>query len=367
MDSVYLIIVSVGAPLLISLMMVALIIRLSHRYRWYDDINDRKIHTEDTPHIGGIGIFVASTVGVILLYILNSAVFEQALVSFRSFLPLLIAFALIHITGVIDDFTAMHARYKFVIQLVVAGVLAALGYTIKSVALPWFDIVIKLGPAAYVITVIWLAGVSNAINFIDGIDGLAGGVSAIAALAYGILFMIAGAYTSAFIAFTMLGAIIGFLFFNWPPAKIFMGDSGAIYLGFALGALPLLEHSGDVTLLAIIIPFSLLLFPILDTLAAILRRLRRRLSPGSPDKEHTHHKLLDFGLKQPGVLAILYVLTALPCGAVILWAATGNPGFFWLVLATWIVSAVFFILLDALYHKDDPKPNNGQNPAEVTQ
>lgn len=353
MDNVYLIIASTGASLIFSLLLIPLILKLAHRFHWYDDIDHRKVHTEDTPHIGGIGIFLASSAGIILFYILNTFIFKQDIVPFTSLLPIFIAYMAIHITGVIDDFTNMHARYKFVIQIAAAAVIAIMGYAIKAVELPWFEVTIPFGPAAYFITILWLAGASNAINFIDGIDGLAGGISAIAALSFGIVFAITGAYTSALVAFAFLGALLGFLVFNWPPGKIFMGDCGAIFLGFALGALPLLEHSGTTSLISVMIPFSLLLFPLLDMLAAILRRIRRRISIGAPDKEHTHHKLLDFGFKERGILAILYGLSALPCAAVIVWAATGIDGFFWLVIATWVIMIVFFIMLDVKYHRKE--------------
>ncbi len=353
MDSVYQIIATFGSSFIIVIALMPFVLKISHRFRWYADKNPRKIHTNDLPHIGGTGLFLAATLAALLLYLLNTIVFKTGSATFLSFLPLLVAFLLIHITGLIDDFTDMHARYKFLVQFVVAAVLAVMGYTIRAVELPWSDITIHLGPGAYVVTVLWLAGTSNAINFIDGIDGLAAGISAIAALAYGIVFLILGSTTSAFISFALLGALVGFLMFNSPPAKIIMGDCGAIYLGFFLGSLPLLEHSGTSTFLGIMIPFSLLLFPVMDTATAILRRIRRGVSIIKPDREHTHHKLLDLGLSQRQILLVTYTLEILPCAAVIVWAATGNDHFVWLVVATWLIMAAFFIVLDLLYHRGE--------------
>ena len=353
MSSILQILASAGSALILAAVLMPLVLKLSHRNRWYADKDARKIHTNDLPHIGGIGVFIAASLAALLHFLLDYLIFKQGDVSLLRFVQLFIAFLAIHITGLIDDFTDMHARYKFVVQFTAAAAIAFLGYTIRIVELPWFETAIKLGPAAYVVTILWLAGASNAINFIDGIDGLAGGVSAIAALAYGIIFLIIGSFTSAFIAFGLFGALVGFLLFNRPPAKIIMGDCGAIYLGFFLGALPLLEHSGTTTLLGLAIPFSLLLFPVLDTLMAILRRMRRRVSIVKPDKEHIHHKLLDLGFSQRQILAITYTLEFIPCGAVIAWAATGNNGFFWLVLATWIVLLAFFIILDVKHHRNE--------------
>jgi UDP-GlcNAc:undecaprenyl-phosphate/decaprenyl-phosphate GlcNAc-1-phosphate transferase len=359
MDSSFQIIASAGSALIIATVLMPIILKISHHFRWYADKDPRKIHTNDLPHIGGTGVFIAATLAVVLHYLLDHFIFNLGDASFIRFLPLLIAFFVIHVTGLIDDFTDMHARYKFVIQFATAAVVAFMGYTIRVVELPWLETTIRLGPAAYLITILWLAGTSNAINFIDGIDGLAGGISAIAASAYGVVFLIIGSYTSAFIAFAMLGALVGFLLFNRPPAKIIMGDCGAIYLGFFLGSLPLLEHSETTTLLGIAIPFSLLLFPVLDTLMSIVRRLRRKISIVKPDREHIHHKLLDLGLSQRQILVITYALEALPCAAVIVWAATGNHNFFWLVLATWIIMLAFFIILDVIYHRKEwPLPES---------
>ncbi|MBT3273766.1 MAG: undecaprenyl/decaprenyl-phosphate alpha-N-acetylglucosaminyl 1-phosphate transferase, partial [Spirochaetales bacterium] len=199
-------------------------------------------------------------------------------------------------------------------------------------------------------TIFWIAGISNAINFIDGMDGLSSGTSLIAALTFGIVFSILGNATSAMISFALFGALVGFLFFNWPPAKIFMGDSGAIFIGFALGALPFLEQSGSSSLLIVCLLISVVLFPVLDTFASMIRRTRRKISVIVPDKEHTHHKLLDFGMSEIKALTILYSLSAIPCVSVIIWAATGNGNFFWLVVATWIIMLMFFIILDFKYH-----------------
>ncbi len=352
MDSVYQIIASTGSACIIAAGLMPLVLSMSHRFRWYANKDPRKIHTNDLPHIGGVAFFLGATLAVILSYLLDYFIFKTG-ASFRQFLPLLIAYLMIHLTGLVDDFADIHARYKFVVQFAAAATLAFLGYTIKVIHLPWFDTAINLGPAAYIVTIVWLAGTSNAINFIDGMDGLAGGTSAIAALSYGVVYLITGSNISAYIAFALLGALIGFLFFNRPPASIIMGDCGSIYLGFFLGSLPLLEHSGTVSLLHLLIPFSLLLFPVLDTLTAILRRMRQRVSIIRPDREHTHHKLLDLGFTQRQILAITYTLELLPCAAVIVWAATDNDNFFWLVLATWIIMAAFFIVLDRVYHRGE--------------
>ena len=358
MDILYLVIASIGFALLPNLAFIPFINRLSHRHKWYDHIDPRKIHTGNIPATGGVGIFFTSMFAVILFYIVGGSFFGGSLVSFTRVLPILIAMMVIHITGVDDDFANIRARYKFLIQLAVATIVVLLGYNIESVAMPAFGITLKLGFASYFITILWMAGVSNAINLVDGMDGLAGGLSAMCALFYGIIFVVLGSYASAVIAFAIFGAIVGFLFHNWPPAKIFMGDCGAIFIGFALAALPLIEHSGEVSLLFVMIPLSLLLVPILETFASMIRRLRRKTPIYYADKEHTHHKLLDFGVSQRGILFIIYGLSAIPSVAVLVWAVLGINSLFWLVLAAWVIVLVFFSVLDMMYHRH----SNGKGP-----
>ena len=358
MDIVYLVIASIGFAFLPNLGFIPLIKRLSHRFKWYDHIDPRKIHTGNIPATGGVGIFFTSIFAVILFYLVGGSFFSGSLLPFTRILPVLIAFLAIHITGIVDDFANIRARHKLILQLIVATALVLLGYNIKAVVLPTFGITLNLGYASYIITILWLAGISNAINLVDGIDGLAGGLSAMCALFYGIIFTVLGSFTSAIIAFAIFGAIVGFLFHNWPPAKIFMGDCGAIFIGFALGVLPLIEHSGEVSLLFAMIPLSLLLVPILETFTSIIRRVRRRQPIYIPDREHTHHKLLDFGISQRWILTIIYGLSAIPSVAVLVWAIVGIDGLFWLVLAAWVIVLVFFSLLDMMYNRH----TNGKGP-----
>ena len=358
MDTLYLVIASFGFAFLPNLAFIPVINRLSHRFKWYDHIDPRKIHTGNIPATGGVGIFFTTIFAVVLFYLVGGSFFSGALLPFTRILPVIMAFLAIHITGIVDDFVTIRARYKLILQLLVAGILVSLGFNIKAVVMPAFGITLNLGYASYIITILWLAGISNAVNLMDGMDGLAGGLSAICALFYGIIFAVVGSYTSAVIAFAIFGAIVGFLFHNWPPAKIFMGDCGAIFIGFALAALPLIEHSGEVSLLFAMIPLSLLLVPILETFASIIRRVRRKKPIYDPDREHTHHKLIDFGISQRGILSIIYGLSAIPSIAVLIWAIVGIDALFWIVLATWVVVLVFFSLLDMMYQRH----NNGKGP-----
>ena len=351
MDIFFLPLISFGIALALSLVTIPTILNLSHKFHWYDDLDERKIHSGNMPHIGGIGIAASSLVGLALFLLINTIFPAVKIISFSSFLPFLLSYLVIHFTGVFDDFLNMKARYKFLFQIGAACLVAFTGNAINSIELPWFSTTVHLGFLARLITIVWLVGVCNAMNFIDGMDGLAGGVSAIAALFYGVFFTVTGSFFTAAFAFALFGALIGFLFFNWPPAKIFMGDCGALFLGFALASLPLIEHSGQVTLPVLLAPFGLLLIPVLDTVFSIFRRIKRKIAVYSPDKEHTHHKLLDMGFEQPLILGIFYGLATLPGIFIVLWIVFEKSYFFWFEIFSWLIIVGFFILLDWAYHK----------------
>jgi UDP-GlcNAc:undecaprenyl-phosphate GlcNAc-1-phosphate transferase len=149
--------------------------------------------------------------------------------------------------------------------------------------------------------------ISNAINFIDGMDGLAGGISGFAALSMGIISLLQGAVLTSVLCFALFGAILGFLVFNYPPAKIFMGDSGSLFLGFCLAAFPLAGGISKISAFGtLLVPVTLLTIPILDMITSVLRRVRNKVSILHPDKEHIHHRLLDMGLNQRQILGVLY-------------------------------------------------------------
>lgn len=346
MNILLLILTSAGFSLIAVLLLTFILIKLSHRYAWYDKVDERKIHTGNIPAVGGIGILVAALTGFFLFLSLSNKFSTVSLTSFSRFLPFLLAFLLIHLVGLIDDFINMPARYKLLIQIGAACIVAFTGNTIETVTLPWFDLSIRFGPVSYFITIIWLVGVCNALNFLDGMDGLAGGVSAIGALFYGIIFLLQAAYISAAVSFALFGALLGFLFFNRPPAKIFMGDCGALFLGFVLGAIPLLENSGSVPLSVAMLPVSILLLPILDTFTSIFRRTKQGKRIYFPDKGHTHHKLLDKGTKEPTILLIMYGLALFPAVSILLWIVIKSEHLFWLTAFSWASVLSFFIYLE---------------------
>lgn len=297
------------AAFLANALVTPVILAVAHRFSWYDDTDHRKIHSEDTPRLGGIGIFLAFVVVVVLG--LRFVVFPARLHPWSSSSLALMMGGLLamHCLGVYDDFTNLRAPLKFLIQII-SGVLVALsGATLQRIALPFAGTLVLPTWIAFPLTVLWIVSISNALNLIDGADGLAGGVAMIASLFMGIIAFGQGGLFVAVIAFALFGATAGFLLFNFPPARIFMGDGGSLTLGFLLAVIPLLGITGNSTApmtVPLVTVLSLLYLPIVDTVLAIVRRVRRGLPVHSPDREHIHHRLIDRGVHGRRLLAVIY-------------------------------------------------------------
>jgi UDP-GlcNAc:undecaprenyl-phosphate GlcNAc-1-phosphate transferase len=215
--------------------------------------------------------------------------------------------SIIVLTGVLDDKFQISPKQKLIGQLIAALVVVFYGGKINILNLPFVDGYVVLGYLGIPITILWIIGVTNAINLIDGLDGLAAGVSTIAALSLSATGFLIGNYTVAFISLILVGATLGFLYFNFHPASIFMGDSGSLFLGFSLATLSLL-HFKQVTMVTFIIPILVLCVPISDTLYAIIRRLLNKQPISAPDKNHTHHRLLSMGFSHRGAVIVIYVI-----------------------------------------------------------
>ncbi len=291
----------------VSALLIPIIIRLSHKHKWYDLPDKRKIHTGLIPRLGGVGIFLSFTSAIFIatsLFILLKNTSPRFSVHKGIFI--IIPLTLIHLIGLVDDFHNLKARTKFILQIVAASIVTLGGFYIRNVTIPYIG-TFGLGIFSYPITVLWIVGLTNALNLVDGMDGLAGGISAFAAFSLGIIMLIKGNITGMVLSFAILGSVIGFLFYNFPPAKIFMGDSGSLFLGFSLSVIPLISmgnsSNGKGILLA---ATTLFLIPILDTAAAIFRRIKEKRPIYSPDRKHLHHRLLDLGLKERKILAIIY-------------------------------------------------------------
>lgn len=334
--------------ILCSLVGTALVRFIAVQRSWYDDPSDpRKIHSGKIPRLGGVGMFwaFALTLGGAAL-VLRGGAFATA--TFAP--PLILAFGIAHFTGLVDDFRNIRAWKKLVLQILAAVILVAAGFRFRSLPLPGQSL--ELGVFSYPLSLLWIVGVTNAVNMIDGMDGLAGGLSAIAAFTYGVIYATVGNSAAALAAFALAGAIGGFLLHNYPPAKIFMGDSGSLFLGIALASLPLLHRGANPQEAGILPGITLVLIPVLDVFACMLRRLKRGVSPMSPDKEHLHHKLMSLGFENRTALLIIYsAQLGLAC-LVLSGLIVPYRFFFGILMLAWAGMALGFIWL---HFATDPK------------
>ena len=207
--------------------------------------------------------------------------------------------------GLIDDLYTLNAKFKLFIQIAIVTLVYLLGVKITTIINP-FGGTIQLGHFSYIITLLWIVGISNAVNFIDGVDGLAGSVITVNSITLAIIAvaMVPPNPISALIGFILAGSTLAFLTYNFNPAKIFMGDSGALFAGFLLATLSITGVMKGAAL-AIILPFVVLAVPIIDITYASLRRISKGKSPFVADAEHIHHKLLNAGFSQKKTVAIL--------------------------------------------------------------
>lgn len=261
-------------------------------------LDARRMHKKPTPRIGGLAIFLGFTVATLVFCEPSAELYA-----------IWIGGAILVILGIIDDIFRLNAWVKLLVQLCVAGIAVCFGMLIDHITL--FGLVIEFGAFSIPITMLWIIGLSNAINLIDGLDGLACGVSAITALSVFTVVLITGDTTSALLTAILIGSCVGFLPYNRNPAKIFMGDTGALFLGYTLSIISVQGLFKLHTVLSFLVPFSIFALPIFDTLVAICRRLIHGQSPFHADRGHLHHKLVDMGFSHKEAVRILYAISAL--------------------------------------------------------
>jgi UDP-GlcNAc:undecaprenyl-phosphate/decaprenyl-phosphate GlcNAc-1-phosphate transferase len=306
--------------LLITLVITPLVKRFAVSLNAVDKPGTRKIHTNATPRMGGLGIFVGFSLSVVLFAILKNDIFLSLLYS-KDYLYIYLGALVMLGLGIADDKVGLNAKIKFTVQFTVAIFLVCNGLLIERITNP-FGAPFELGWIAYPITVIWIVGVTNAINLSDGLDGLASGICLISALTMFAISLITKNAALLVLSAALIGALLGFLRYNFNPAQIFMGDTGSLSLGFLLATLSIKGSLVSSTTVSLLIPVIAMGLPIIDTLFAIVRRLITGKNPFSADKQHVHHRLLSFGLNQRQVVILLYGICILfGCIALALTAA----------------------------------------------
>ena len=263
----------------------------------------RRMHKKPIPRLGGLAIY-----GGFLCSILIFGQLDETM------LCVLLGAAIIVALGIFDDVLALGAKLKFVVQIVAAAIPVCIGdlqIGLFTNLNPLSDTpFVHLGTLAVPVTIIWIVGITNAVNLIDGLDGLAVGVSSIAAITMLAVALLTGNMPIAITMAALAGACIGFMPYNLNPAKIFMGDTGSTFLGYMLATVSIMGLFKFYAVISFAVPFLILGLPIFDTANAIIRRVAAGRSPMSPDRGHVHHKLIDMGFNQKQAVAILYAISA---------------------------------------------------------
>ena len=266
----------------------------------------RHVHQTAVPRIGGIAIAIAFATPILALFVVDSAVSDVVRESSRLVLGAMLGSALMCVTGLIDDARGLRVAHKLLVQVVVACIAYAFGFRIEAIYVPLVGD-LPMGIFGLPVTVLWIVGVTNAVNLIDGLDGLAAGVVFFAALTNFVITQISGFVLIGVMMAAIMGALLGFLFYNFNPARIFMGDAGSYFLGFLLATTSLAGASIKTsTAVSMLVPIIALGVPIFDTLFSMVRRWLERRPIFSPDRGHVHHRLLDMGITHRRAVLILY-------------------------------------------------------------
>jgi len=342
--------------LFISYLLTPLIQSRALKLGVLDKPSTRKIHTTAVPRLGGVGIYFSLFL-TSLVFIAMYWHYKVSVIGTFSLLGIVAGGTIIFLLGLLDDIEPLAARYKLFIQIIAASIAWYLGIRIIHVVNPFYhaDLAffsLSIGDqvfhfertVSYLITLTWIIGITNAINLVDGMDGLATGVSLISAIA---IWGVAVDYRisqpgGALMAATLAGALLGFLRWNFNPARIFLGDSGAYLTGFVLACLSVSCVIKKVAI-AVISPVLFLLFalPIIDTLFAIIRRTINRKSIFDPDKGHLHHRILAFGVSQKYASYLLYLISAL-LGLLATYLVSFKSSIRFLALSVFVISIALF-------------------------
>ena len=292
--------------LVISFLMTPVVKTFAYKVGAIDVPKDeRRMHKVPIPRLGGLAIFIGFMVSILLFVDIRGNQQMQSI---------LLGAVVIVVLGVVDDIMALPALLKFVVQIVAALIPATHGVRILAFSNPNIfsdNLYWVLGSLSIPVTVLWIVAITNSVNLIDGLDGLANGVSAISATTMLVIAMMASEAQVAVVMAALVGASVGFMPYNLNPAKMFMGDTGATFLGYILATMSIQGLFKYYAVISFVVPFLILGLPIFDTAFAFIRRIAHGQSPMHADRSHIHHRLIDMGLNQKQAVATLYVISAI--------------------------------------------------------
>ncbi len=287
-------------PFLVSVALTPLVRLFAIKIKAVDQPNERKVHQTPMPRLGGLAIFIAVSVALRMFTDLTA----------DPLLPIFLGSLVIILLGIVDDIRPLSARIKLLFQVIAAIIVVVGGVNIEFINIPLTDKVLNLGNFSYIFTILWIVGITNALNLIDGLDGLATGVASISLATIFVMSLIMGKMTIMIITLVLLAAAVGFLIYNFYPAKIFLGDSGSLYLGYMLATISILGFK-NIAVVSFLFPIVILAVPIFDTIFAIIRRFRNGEAITVADRGHLHHCLLAMGLSHRQTVLVIYGISAL--------------------------------------------------------
>lgn len=346
------------ASFLLSFMSTPVVKFLAERFQVVDVPKDsRRMHKKTMPLMGGLAMFYG--------FIVSIAVFVPFS---REIIGLLLGSLIIVVVGIIDDKKNLNPLIKLIFQIVAALVAVYFGHSIHFLTIPSLsggEIPFFLySPYTEIITVIWIVGITNAVNFIDGLDGLAAGISSISSLSILFISIIMNNSVVTPIAAALAGCCLGFLPFNSNPAKIFMGDTGSMFLGYVLAVISVQGAFKGYALISFVLPILVLGLPLFDTLFAIIRRIVHRKPIMTADRGHLHHRLIDMGFNQKQAVTIMYSISSLlGIGAVVM-AARGIAQGITLMVSIVPILAIALFIAASREHTSEEKNDNNDNKGE---
>jgi len=301
MYDVYQILINCFLAVILCAVLTPMVRKLSFKVGAVDVPGERRVNKKVMPSMGGLAIYL--TFFIILFF------FQP--VPLSTSIPIMLASTIVLATGIIDDITEISPKMKMG-GLLLAAVVVTLtnDLTVAQLGIPFIGEIILPAWIGFPFTILWIVAISNAINLIDGLDGLASGISIIALITMGItsiFFLTSTSYMVSVMIFSLVGSIIGFLPYNFYPAKIYLGDTGALFLGFMISVLSLYGLK-NVTIVSLIIPIVILGIPITDTIYAMLRRKLNHVPISSADKHHMHHRLMSLGLTHRQTVVVIYLV-----------------------------------------------------------
>lgn len=343
-----------AAAALVSFLTTPLVKTLAYKVGAIDVPKDnRRMHKEPIPRMGGLAIFLAFLLAVLVFADID-----------RQLRGILLGSVMIVVLGVMDDIMALKALPKLFVQIAAAGVAVYYGCVIQFISNPniFSDATyLNIGWLSVPVTVIWIVAITNAVNFIDGLDGLAVGVSAISSASLIVIALLVAETNIAIVMCALFGACLGFIPYNKNPAKIFMGDTGSTFLGYVMATLSISGLFKMYAIISFAVPFLILGVPIFDICFAFLRRILKGQNPMKADRGHVHHRLIDMGFSQKQAVAICYMLTAILGLAAVLLTSSGELKALILIGSVLVVGAIGFRVI---FSGSDRPPKREAQPAQ---